>query len=114
MLAAPDPVSLPLREHSLVMTSLVLAYVLLQTWPASPGLAGSAAVKDSFELHIHADEAVSYGRVAQIMAIAQHAGVSRLSFMTVAGHCAPTMSCPNRSNMGCDIMSHSHARSFDQ
>jgi biopolymer transport protein ExbD len=49
-------------------------------------LAESAAKKDSFELHIHADEAVPYGRVAQIMAIAQHAGVSRLSFMTVAGH----------------------------
>jgi len=49
-------------------------------------LAESAAKKDSLELHIHADEAVPYGRVAQIMAIAQHAGVSKLSFMTVAGH----------------------------
>lgn len=49
-------------------------------------LAESAAIKNSFELHIHADEAVPYGRVAQIMAIAQHAGVSKLSFMTIAGH----------------------------
>jgi len=49
-------------------------------------LSESAANNDSLELHIHADEAVPYGRVAQIMAIAQHAGVSRLSFMTVAGH----------------------------
>lgn len=49
-------------------------------------LAESAAGKDNFELHIHADEAVPYGRVAQIMAIAQHAGVSKLSFMTLAGH----------------------------
>jgi len=49
-------------------------------------LAESAAAKDNYELHIHADEAVPYGRVAQIMAIAQHAGVSKLSFMTVAGH----------------------------
>ena len=49
-------------------------------------LADSAAGKDNFELHIHADEAVPYGRVAQIMAIAQHAGVSKLSFMTMAGH----------------------------
>jgi len=48
-------------------------------------LAESAAGKDDFELHIHADEAVPYGRVAQIMAIAQHAGVSKLSFMTLAG-----------------------------
>jgi len=49
-------------------------------------LAESAANRDNFELHIHADEAVAYGRVAQIMAIAQRAGVNRLSFMTVAGH----------------------------
>jgi len=49
-------------------------------------LAESSAGKDNYELHIHADEAVPYGRVAQIMAIAQHAGVSKLSFMTMAGH----------------------------
>jgi len=48
-------------------------------------LAESAAGKEHFELHIHADETVPYGRVAQIMAIAQHAGVSKLSFMTTAG-----------------------------
>jgi len=49
-------------------------------------LTESAAGKDNYELHIHADEAVPYGRVAQIMAIAQHAGVSKLSFMTMSGH----------------------------
>jgi biopolymer transport protein ExbD len=49
-------------------------------------LADSAAAQNNFELHVHADEAVPYGRVAQIMAIAQHAGVSKLSFMTIAGH----------------------------
>lgn len=48
-------------------------------------LANAAAGKDNFELHVHADESVPYGRVAQIMAIAQHAGVSKLSFMTMAG-----------------------------
>ena len=48
-------------------------------------LAEAAAGKDNFELHVHADETVPYGRVAQIMAIAQHAGVSKLSFMTMAG-----------------------------
>lgn len=48
-------------------------------------LADSTAAQHDFELHIHADEAVPYGRVAQIMAIAQHAGVSKLSFMTIAG-----------------------------
>ena len=48
-------------------------------------LADFTAVQDNFELHIHADGTVPYGRVAQIMAIAQHAGVSKLSFMTMAG-----------------------------
>ena len=48
-------------------------------------LAESVAGKDDFELHVHADETVPYGRVAQIMAIAQNAGVSKLSFMTMAG-----------------------------
>ena len=49
-------------------------------------LTDSAAAQTSFELHIHADAEVPYGRVAQIMAIAQRAGVSKLSFMTIAGH----------------------------
>ena len=48
-------------------------------------LAEAASGKDDYELHVHADEDVPYGRVAQIMAIAQHAGVSKLSFMTMAG-----------------------------
>lgn len=38
-----------------------------------------------FQLQIQADEAVNYGRVAQVMAIAQKAGVSKLSFLTIAG-----------------------------
>ena len=44
----------------------------------------SRAVDPNFQLQIQADEAVNYGRVAQIMAIAQKAGVARLSFLTVA------------------------------
>lgn len=43
------------------------------------------AVEPHFQLQIQADEAVNYGRVAQVMAIAQKAGVSRLSFLTVTG-----------------------------
>lgn len=43
------------------------------------------AVNPDFQLQIQADEAVSYGRVAQVMAIAQKAGVSKLSFLTVSG-----------------------------
>lgn len=33
-------------------------------------------------VQFHADTAVPYGRVAQVMAIAQHAGVSKLAFIT--------------------------------
>jgi biopolymer transport protein ExbD len=36
------------------------------------------------EVQLHADERVAYGHVAQVMAAAQRAGVSRLSFVTAA------------------------------
>ncbi|HEU0219772.1 MAG TPA: biopolymer transporter ExbD [Gallionella sp.] len=64
---------------------ITLESVALDDAKLAQQLADSAAGKDNFELHVHADEAVPYGRVAQIMAIAQHAGVSKLSFMTMAG-----------------------------
>ena len=64
---------------------IALDSVALSDEKLAQQLADSAAGKDNFELHVHADEAVPYGRVAQIMAIAQHAGVSKLSFMTMAG-----------------------------
>ncbi len=63
-----------------------LGNVMLSDEKLAQQLAESVAGKGDFELHIHADEAVPYGRVAQIMAIAQHAGVSRLMFMTTAAH----------------------------
>lgn len=37
-----------------------------------------------FQLQIEADSAVNYGRIAELMALAQHAGVERLSFITLA------------------------------
>jgi biopolymer transport protein ExbD len=43
------------------------------------------AVDPKFQLQIQADTAVNYGRVAQVMAIAQKAGVSKLSFLTIKG-----------------------------
>ena len=42
------------------------------------------AVDPQFQLQIQADQAVNYGRIAQIMAIAQKAGVSKLSFITIS------------------------------
>lgn len=44
------------------------------------------AVDSQFQLQIEADKTVPYGRVAALMAIAQRSGVSRLSFVTIAGH----------------------------
>ena len=64
---------------------IALESVSLNDKELAQQLADSAAGKDNFELHVHADESVPYGRVAQIMAIAQHAGVSKLSVMTMAG-----------------------------
>ena len=46
----------------------------------------SRAADPQFQLQIQADEAVNYGRVAQVMAMAQKAGVTRLSFLTVTGN----------------------------
>jgi biopolymer transport protein ExbD len=36
-----------------------------------------------FFMKIEADKTVPYGRVAEFMAIAQHAGVTNLSFVTI-------------------------------
>jgi biopolymer transport protein ExbD len=43
------------------------------------------ALDPNFQLQIQADTAVNYGRVAQVMAIAQKSGVSKLSFLTIEG-----------------------------
>ena len=40
----------------------------------------------AFQLQIEADKTVAYGRVAELMAIAQRAGVAKLSFITMAAH----------------------------
>ncbi len=42
------------------------------------------AAEPQFQLQIEADHAVPYGRVAEIMALAQKAGVSKLSFITLS------------------------------
>ena len=43
------------------------------------------AVDAQFQVQIEADKAVPYGRVAEVMAIAQQAGVTKLAFVTIAG-----------------------------
>lgn len=42
------------------------------------------AAAPGFQLQIEADKTVPYGRIAELMALAQHAGVSKLSFITEA------------------------------
>ncbi|HLP99002.1 MAG TPA: biopolymer transporter ExbD [Sideroxyarcus sp.] len=42
------------------------------------------AADPQFQLQIEADSAVPYGRVAALMALAQKAGVSKLSFITLS------------------------------
>ncbi|ADL55761.1 ExbD/TolR family protein [Gallionella capsiferriformans] len=42
------------------------------------------AMDPAFQLQIEADKLVPYGRIAELMALAQHAGVSKLSFVTLA------------------------------
>lgn len=34
-------------------------------------------------VHVYADEAINYGKVAEVMASVQHAGISKLAFVTV-------------------------------
>lgn len=42
----------------------------------------SHSAEPDFQLQIEADKAVPYGRIAELMALAQHAGVAKLSFVT--------------------------------
>ncbi|OIR01598.1 biopolymer transport protein ExbD [mine drainage metagenome] len=73
-------VSLAIDAHGVV--SLESAHL---TDAALAELLKSRAADPQFQLQIQADEAVNYGRVAQVMAIAQKAGVSKLSFLTITG-----------------------------
>ena len=43
------------------------------------------ATEPQFQIQIEADKSVPYGRVAELLAIAQRAGVSKLAFITVQG-----------------------------
>ena len=47
------------------------------------GLLHQRAVAPQFQLQIEADKFVPYGRIAELMSLAQHAGVAKLSFITL-------------------------------
>jgi biopolymer transport protein ExbD len=54
------------------------------TDPEMKKLLISKSSDPKFQLQIEADEALKYGRLAEVMAMSQSAGVSKLSFVTVA------------------------------
>lgn len=86
---AAVPGRMDTRQQILTISAqgqITLESIVLDDEKLAQRLADSAAAQGNFELHVHADTDVPYGRVAQIMAIAQKAGVSKLSFMTIAGN----------------------------
>ncbi|MGR8930457.1 MAG: ExbD/TolR family protein [Gammaproteobacteria bacterium] len=46
-------------------------------------LQGELVANPDLTVHVYADEAVNYGKVAEVMATAQHAGISKLAFVTL-------------------------------
>ena len=79
--AKPTP---PQTVHITADGQVSLDATALNDTDLAQRLAQQAANQPEFELRLQADEKVPYGRVAEIMAIAQHAGVSKLSFVTIA------------------------------
>ncbi len=76
-----------LKQQTLVINAqgqIMLEKISLDDVTLAQKLEHAAAGNDRLELRVHADEAVPYGRVAQIVAIAQRAGVKKLSFATAA------------------------------
>ncbi len=46
-------------------------------------LRGELATNPELIIHIYADQGVNYGKVAEVMATVQHAGISKLAFVTL-------------------------------
>jgi len=46
-------------------------------------LQGELAANPEVTVHVYADEAVNYGKVAEVMATVQHAGIAKLAFVTL-------------------------------
>lgn len=46
-------------------------------------LKGELILNPELAVHVYADQAVNYGKVAEVMATAQHAGISKLAFVTL-------------------------------
>jgi biopolymer transport protein TolR len=46
-------------------------------------LKAELAANPDMEIHLHADESVVYGKVAELMATVQHAGIVKMAFVTM-------------------------------
>ncbi|MFI3190990.1 biopolymer transporter ExbD [Crenothrix sp. D3] len=46
-------------------------------------LKAELAKNPEMEIHLHADESIVYGKVAELMATVQHAGIVKMAFVTV-------------------------------
>ncbi len=49
-------------------------------------LKNELAVNPDVTVHVYADQAVNYGKVAEVMATVQHSGISKLAFVTLEQH----------------------------
>ncbi|MDD1612918.1 MAG: biopolymer transporter ExbD [Methylococcaceae bacterium] len=63
--------------------------ITLNKKPVADTIALEAALKTELSrdpeiaVHLYADQAVNYGKVAEIMAAVQHAGITKMGFVTV-------------------------------
>lgn len=46
-------------------------------------LKNELSLNPELTVHVYADQAINYGKVAEVMAAVQHAGISKLAFVTV-------------------------------
>lgn len=46
-------------------------------------LKNELALNPEIVVHVYADQAINYGKVAEVMATVQHAGISKLAFVTM-------------------------------
>lgn len=64
-------------DHSLIYDGVVISDANLEKQ-----LMGKASDK-TYQLQIQADKTVQFGRIAEIMAVAQSAGITKLNFLTL-------------------------------
>lgn len=81
---APDvkeqPLQLGIDQHG----ALTLNKQALADMAALEAALKEALARDpEIAVHLYADQAVNYGKVAEVMAAAQHAGIAKMGFVTV-------------------------------